>query len=84
MKINYSLIKAKSKELENYPGFLPGIILMEIDIDKYYSVLEKEGLFEQLYDKLNKSRRQSFTQMVYELKSWVEDNPEYKDFIIED
>lgn len=77
------LIHSKHEELEKYPGVLPGIILMEIDANKYFAFLEKKGLFEKYYKQLNKTRRLSFSELIVEFKNWIGDNPQYKDFIVE-
>ena len=88
--INYDAIKARSKELEKYPGYLPGIILLEIDEFAYMEFLDQEGLLDdgkglasELAWKLSKSRKASYKECKKEFPRWIKEHPEFKDFIIE-
>lgn len=83
MEINYSAIQNRSKELECFKGYLPSIIQMLINYDNYLNFLRKEGLFDNLSIQLAKSRHYSRAKRENEFMEWINDNPEYKDFIIE-
>ena len=92
MEINYDAIRAKRKELEKYPGFLPARILEEIDEWGYMEFLDQEGLLDagngyasELAWKLSKSRKNSsIKDMDEEFLIWIKEHPEFKDFLIED
>ena len=84
MKINYEKIKKDAVKLEKFPGYLPCIIRLEINEFNYLEFIEKEGLLDKLYNKLVESRKFSFSEMLDEFARWVNDNPEYKDFLIEE
>lgn len=90
MEINYDAIKARSKELEKYPGFLPAIISLEIDEWKYMEFLDQQGLLDdgngyasELAWKLSKSRKCSIKERDEEFLRWIKKHPEFKEFIIE-
>ena len=83
MKLNHKEIQNKREELESYKGYLPSLIQMEIDYDNYIEFLKKEGLFDDLMIQLSKSRHFSRPKRESELKNWVNEHPEYSDFIID-
>ncbi|MBQ2832253.1 hypothetical protein [Methanobrevibacter sp.] len=91
MEINYDAIKAKRKELEKYPGFLPVRILEEIDEFGYMEFLDQEGLLDdgngyasELAWKLSKSRKLHWKERDEEFLIWIKKHPEFKDFLIEE
>lgn len=77
-------IKSKAKELETYSGYLPWIIIREIDFDNYYDQLEKKGLLDKFRDKLSESKMLSYKKHKEEFLLWINCNPEYSDFLIEE
>ena len=84
MKYSHLKIKSKSKELEEYPGYLPWIIRREIDLENYYSHLEKYGLYDKFRDRLSESMMLSYVKHKEEFLGWIESNPEYSEFLIEE
>lgn len=91
MKINYDAIKAKSKELEKYPDFLPTLIRLEIDEWKYMEFLDQQGLLDdgngltsELAWKLSKSRKSRWKEQDEEFLIWIKEHPEFKEFLIEE
>lgn len=84
MKYSRLKIKSKSKELEEYPGYLPWIILREIDLENYSDFLEKLGLWDKFRDKLSESKMASYDKHKKEFIDWINNNPEYSDFLIEE
>lgn len=84
MEYDYLKIKSKSKELESYPGYLPWIIQREIDLDNYHNNLEKKGLYNQLKDQLSESMMFSYKKHKEEFIHWINTNPEYSEFLIEE
>jgi len=92
-KINFAAIKAKSKELEKYPGYLPMIIYAlgtshynhTVFLDQKGLLDDGEGLASELAWKISKARKKSYTpdEKVDELRIWIKDNSEFKDFLIE-
>ena len=84
MKINYAKIKEDAEKLEKFPGYLPGIIQMEINVTNYFDFLKKEGLWDDLEKELYRSRRFSFQEHLDDFKKWVNNHPEYENYIIED
>ena len=81
-KVNREKVKSKKMELEKFPGFLPG--LLDIDIDSYdwWQFLERKGLYNQVMEQREKTRHQSFEEDKLDLIHWCEENPQYADFII--
>lgn len=91
LEINYDAIKAKSKELEKYPSFLPVRILEEIDEGEYMEFLDQQGLLDddngmasELAWKLSKSRKLHWEERDGEFIKWIKEHPEFKDFLIEE
>ena len=87
--VNFAAIEAKSKELEKYPGEIPWICY-SVRIGLYYyhvMFLDDIGLMDDdLAWKFSKRRKKSYTpdEEVDELRIWIKDNPEFKDFLIEE
>ena len=44
MQWYYDKIKDRAKELEKYPGYLPSIVRMCIDLSDWYDFLKEKGL----------------------------------------
>ena len=84
MEYDYLKIKSKAEELEKYPGYLPWIIQREIDLDNYHSNLEKKGLYDKFKDNLSESMMFSYKKHKEEFIRWINNNPEYSEFLIEE
>lgn len=84
MEYNQLKIRSKAKELEEYQGYLPWIIQREIDLDNYHNNLEKKGLYNQLKDQLSESMMLSYKKHKEEFIQWINKNPEYSEFLIEE
>ena len=50
MQWYYDRIKDKSSELEKYPGYLPSIVRMAINLSNWYDFLKEKGLYEKTMD----------------------------------
>ena len=77
-------IKSKVQELEEYPGYLPWIIQREIDLENYYNHLKKKGIYNKFKDKLSESKMASYKKHKEEFIQWVNNNPEYSEFLIKE
>ena len=88
MKINFDIMFDYKEELEALPKCLPTIIITDVvDIEKYYDNLEKNHVFDevyqQIYERRNKLKKNySFEQEYEELAQWCHENPKYMKFII--
>lgn len=51
MQWYYDRIKDKSSELEKYPGYLPSIVRMAINLSNWYDFLKEKGLYEKQWMK---------------------------------
>lgn len=51
MQWYYDRIKDKSSELEKYPGYLPSIVRMAINLSNWYDFLKEKGLYEKTMGK---------------------------------
>ena len=88
-QVNLDAIDAKGKELEKYPGELPSILYDKVRhlYRNHPTFLDQQGLLDDdLAWKLCKTRKAHRTpnEEVEELRIWVKDNPEFKDFLIEE
>ena len=52
MQWYYDRIKDKSSELEKYPGYLPSIVRMAINLSNWYDFLKEKGLYEKTMDEI--------------------------------
>lgn len=91
IEINYDAIKARRKELEKYPGYLPMRFYMEISFDNHTMFLDQKGLLDdgngypsELCDKITKARKASLKDWDEEFLIWIKEHPEFKDFLIEE
>ncbi len=84
MKYDYLKIKSKAKELEEYPGYLPWLIQREIDLENYFNFLEKKGLLDKFKNKLSQSMMLPYKKHKEEFIQWINHNPEYSEFLIEE
>ena len=83
MQWYYDRIKDKSSELEKYPGYLPSIVRMAINLSNWYDFLKEKGLYEKTMDEIYSKRHISIGEDFEDFKQWVKDNPEYSEFIDE-
>lgn len=81
---DYSKIKSKRKELAQFPGYLPHLLRMCLG-SKYYSQyignLESNNLLNELEERLYYSRRFNNEEAWEEFVQFVENNPQFSDFI---
>lgn len=84
MLINDTLIIEKAKELEEFNGDIPKFIAIYIDTEKWKENLISKGLWGEVESKITESKHNSFEDDLLEFIQWVEDNPQYRDFIIEE
>ncbi len=56
MQWYYDRIKDKSSELEKYPGYLPSIVRMAINLSNWYDFLKEKGLYEKTMDEIYSKR----------------------------
>lgn len=54
MQWYYDKIKDRAKELEKYPGYLPSIVRMCIDLSDWYDFLKEKGIYEKTMDEMYK------------------------------
>lgn len=80
----YSKIQEKAPELERYPGYLPSIIRMGINIHNWYDFLKEKGLYEQVWQEIYENKYNSLHEDFEDFRQWVKDNPKYSDFIDEE
>lgn len=83
MQWYYDRIKDKSSELEKYPGYLPSIVRMAINLSNWYDFLKEKGLYEKTMDEIYSKRHISIGEDFEDFRQWVKDNPEYSEFIDE-
>lgn len=88
MKINYDKIKEYNDELESFDGYLPYIILMNVDYKKYFDNLKeyddyddvnKEFYQFRIEHKKHKGDEKSFFEK--DLVNWCNTHKEYEDII---
>lgn len=79
----YDRIKDKAGELEKYPGYLPSIVRMGINIHNWYDFLKEKGLYDEVRGEMYEKRYISIDEDFEDFRQWVKDNPEYSDFIDE-
>ena len=83
MKIDYSKIEQKKGELEQYEGYLPSFITFIIDCDKYLKSLKEKGIYNDVMKIMSKAKHYTIEEDVEDMIRWVNENPEYQDFLIE-
>ena len=62
MQWYYDRIKDKSSELEKYPGYLPSIVRMAINLSNWYDFLKEKGLYEKTMDEIYSKRHISIDE----------------------
>ena len=84
MKINFDEIKKRKNELITFPGYIPVLIDMCLPDMERYRFLKDNKLYEQVGNELLRCRRYTHEQNLLEVKKWVDQNPQFKDLLIED
>ena len=90
MILNIGKVTEYKKELEDYNGLLPLLIIPYIDNGKYINNLKKKNLFyNHVQEEMFRVRRiiqflsdeSLWDYEKKELITWVENNPQYKDVV---
>lgn len=83
MKINWDLVIDKKRELITFPGYIPFLIDQIIPPMERYDFLKKIGIYHEVSKELLRCRKYTNEQHLLEVKKWVNQNPQFKEFIIE-
>lgn len=81
---DYSKIRSKREELAQFQGYLPHLLRYCLGSKyyvKYIKNLEEKNLLNDLKEKLNSSRRFNNEESWKEFVEFVEQNPQFADFI---
>ncbi len=81
MKIDNRSISDNAEKLEKHKGYLPFLIREHINSENWMNFMEKEGLLEEVMPQIRKIRKSSFQDKINEFVSWVNEHPEYKEFL---
>lgn len=90
MLINNERIEQRKKELQHFKGFLPSPLDMFVNGIKREEFLKSEGIFEEVfkqeieYRNTLKSSEDKVDFRLSEFVKWVENNPEFSDFLLEE
>ena len=84
MEINYDEIINRKTELITFPGYIPFLIDQVVPSMERYKFLKKTGIYNKVSNELLRCRKYTLDQQMMEVKKWIDENPEYKDFIVED
>ena len=85
--MNTNKIKEYKNDLENYNGYLPYLILFQIDSKKYYTNLKKSEDYHVIQKEFynfrveHKKCKDENQFLQDDLKKWCDENPEFKDII---
>ena len=83
MKINNNAIYEKKEQLEKYKGYLPFLVREHIDSAAWLEFITSEGLLDEIMPTHKKMKRASIDDKLTEFIRWVNENPEYQDFLTE-
>lgn len=85
MKYDYVKAVEYCNELETFEGYLPCLLRpLPFNNVKYYTNLQKIGLYEEVIEQVEKTRHYSLDEKMDELALWVKDHPKYSDVLVED
>ena len=72
------------KKLELFKGYVPCLLRpAPFNLQRYYENLKKEGLFEEVIEKTEQTRKFDFDEKISELEEFVKKYPEYSDVLVE-
>lgn len=90
MIINNERIEQRSKELQKFKGFLPNPLPMYVKGIEREKFLKSEGISEEVFKqeveyRENLQSAEDAAEFMYsEFVKWVEANPEFSDFLMEE